>query len=178
MMLKLSSIFFVIFISFTLYSCNKMRESAGVTRKSVDEYKVVENPPLVIPPDFNLIPADQLEQKNIDEIEQDLAQEILFGLDDENQNTQEITTIDKILLETEAENISNDIRDEIDETYAKETNTKGILNNDWNDEIEILDAIKESERLRNKNFGIEESQNEEIPIQKQKVKKKKRFIFF
>ena len=81
-------------------------------------------------------------------------------------------------METEAENISNDIRDEIDETYAKETNTKGILNNDWNDEIEILDAIKESERLRNKNFGIEESQNEEIPIQKQKVKKKKRFIFF
>ena len=79
-MLKLSSIFFVIFISFTLYSCNKMRESAGVTRKSVDEYNVVENPPLVIPPDFNLIPADQLEQKNIDEIEQDLAQEIYLDL--------------------------------------------------------------------------------------------------
>ena len=177
-MLKLSSIFFAIFISFALYSCNKMRESAGVTRKSVDEYRVVENPPLVIPPDFNLVPADQLEQKNIDEIEQDLAQEILFGLDEENQNTQQITTIDKILLETEAGNISNDIRDEIDETYAKETNTKGILNNDWNNEIEILDAIKESERLRNKNFGIEEKQNEEIPTKKQKVKKKKRFIFF
>ena len=92
---------------------------------------------------------------NIDEIEQDLAQEILFGLDEENQNTQQITTIDKILLETEAGNISNDIRDEIDETYAKETNTKGILNNDWNNEIEILDAIKESERLRNKNFQEE-----------------------
>ena len=37
-----------------LSSCNTVRDSAGVNRKVIDEYSVIENPPLVIPPDFNL----------------------------------------------------------------------------------------------------------------------------
>jgi hypothetical protein len=40
---------------------------------------LIENPPLIIPPDFNLLPPDQLEEKNIDDEEKELAQEILFG---------------------------------------------------------------------------------------------------
>ena len=73
--------FFLIFIIASLFlsSCSKVRKSAGVTRKSLDEFEVVENPPLVIPPDFNLLPPEQLEKKNIDEVETELAQEILFG---------------------------------------------------------------------------------------------------
>ena len=62
-----------------LNSCSSVRESAGVTRKSFDEYVVVENPPLVIPPDFDLIPPDQLEERNIDNVESELAKEILYG---------------------------------------------------------------------------------------------------
>ena len=89
-MLKALSLTFIIFLSTMLYSCGKVRESAGVTSKSIDEFQVVENPPLVIPPDFNLVPADQLERKDIEDIEQDLAQEILFGLDDESQTSEEI----------------------------------------------------------------------------------------
>ena len=177
-MLKALSLTFIIFLSTMLYSCGKVRESAGVTRKSIDEFQVVENPPLVIPPDFNLVPADQLERKDIEDIEQDLAQEILFGLDDESQTSEEISTINRILSATEANDTTNDIRNQIDEIYAKEKSTKGILNNDWNDEIEILDAITESERLRNENFESDLDQSNEIPIKKQKVKKKKRFIFF
>ncbi|MDC0194791.1 DUF3035 domain-containing protein, partial [Alphaproteobacteria bacterium] len=73
----MSKIYFLIVIfSFFLNSCGTIRESAGVTRKSIDEFKVVENPPLVIPPDFNLLPPEQLEERNIDNIEKDLAQEI------------------------------------------------------------------------------------------------------
>ena len=68
--------FCIILIALSLSSCSKVRDSAGVTRKSIDEFQVVENPPLIIPPDFNLLPPDQLKEKNIDNIEQDLAKEI------------------------------------------------------------------------------------------------------
>ena len=47
----------------------------------LDEYQVIENPPLVIPPDLNL-GSSQLERKDIKDVEQDLAKEILFGLDE------------------------------------------------------------------------------------------------
>ena len=53
----------IIFLSLILNSCSTLRESAGVTRKSVDEFTVIENPPLIIPPDFNLLPPDQLKEK-------------------------------------------------------------------------------------------------------------------
>ena len=44
----LSLLFFCIII---LNNCGKIRESAGVNRKVIDEYKVVKNPPLALPPD-------------------------------------------------------------------------------------------------------------------------------
>ena len=36
--------YFIFFIS----ACSKIRESAGVTRRSIDEFQVVEYPPLVM----------------------------------------------------------------------------------------------------------------------------------
>ena len=50
-------IFVTIISSIFLSSCNTIRSSAGVERKVIDEYNVVENPPLVIPPNFNLLPV-------------------------------------------------------------------------------------------------------------------------
>ena len=79
--------------SLFLSSCSTVRKSAGVTRKSLDEFKVVENPPLVIPPDFNLLPPEQLEKKNIDDVETELAQEILFGLDENLYNLNNLARI-------------------------------------------------------------------------------------
>ena len=67
-----------------LLSCNTVRESAGVNRKIVDEYTVVENPPLVIPPNFNLLPPEQMESKDIEDTDTELAKEILFGLEENN----------------------------------------------------------------------------------------------
>jgi hypothetical protein len=62
----------------------------------------------------------------------------------------------------------------------KKIKTKGIFNVEWEDEIEVLDAVKESERIRNKNFEGESIADGEVPIKKEliKKKKKKRFIFF
>ena len=61
-------IFVIIISSIFLFSCNTIRSSAGVERQVIDEYNVVENPPLVIPPNFNLLPPDQIKSKDIDDL--------------------------------------------------------------------------------------------------------------
>ena len=50
----------------------------------------------------------------------------------------------------------------------------------WEKEIDVLDAVEESKRLRNKLFNNQSFAEGEIPIKKEKIKlkKKKRFIFF
>ena len=74
------NIFSLLLLSTFLFSCSKVRESAGVTRKSIDEFQSVENAPLVIPPDFNLTSPDKIQEKDIDDVEKELAEQILFGL--------------------------------------------------------------------------------------------------
>ena len=174
--------FFLIFIITSLFlpSCSKVRESAGVTRKSLDEFKVVENPPLVIPPDFNLLPPEQLEKKNIDNVETELAQEILFGLDEnlENNENEKLSIMNQILESTEANNVDSNIRKEIDEQFANEMKTDSIYQIEWDTEIEVLDAIKESERIRNQLIQGKSIAKGEVPTTIQKTKKKKKRFFF
>ena len=168
----------VLLSSLLTVSCSKVRESAGVNRKNIDEFSIIENPPLVIPPDFNLLPPDQLEEKNLDKTESDLAKEILFGLEDEtNNNNSEFSTMESILSESNADETNDSIRDEIDEQFASE---KRSMSKSWDDEMEILDSIAESERIRNKLLNDETGSNEEAPKVKVKNpnKKKKRFFFF
>ena len=178
--IKLFNFIFIIY-AILLSSCSNIRESAGVTRKSIDEFQAIENPPLIIPPDFDLVAPDQLQQKNIDDVEKELAQEILFGLDEKKQNEEkQLSTMNNILLKSNASNISDDIREEIDQNFANEKKTDKIFDINWENEIEVLDAVKESERIRNKNFQGESISQEDVPIkiEKVKVKKKKRFFFF
>ena len=174
--------FFLIFIIASLFlsSCAKVRKSAGVTRKSLDEFQVVENPPLVIPPDFNLLPPEQLEKKNIDDVETELAQEILFGLDEnlENNEYKKISTMNQILVTTGANSIDSSIRNEIDEQIANEMKTDSIYQTEWESEIEVLDAIKESERIRNQLIQDKSIDEGETPILTSKTKKKKKRFFF
>ena len=164
--------------SVLVVSCSKVRESAGVNRKNIDEFTVIENPPLVIPPDFNLLPPDQLEEKNLDKAESDLAKEILFGLEGEtNNDNSELSTMENILSESNADETDDSIRNEIDEQFASE---KGSISKSWDDEMEIIDSIIESERIRKKLLNNDTESNEEVPKIKVKKtnKKKKRFFFF
>ena len=168
----------VLLFSVLIVSCSKVRESAGVNRKNIDEFTVIENPPLVIPPDFNLLPPDQLEEKNLDKAESDLAKEILFGLEGEtNNDNSELSTMENILSESNADDTDDSIRNEIDEQFASE---KGSISKSWDDEMEILDSISESERIRKKLLNNDTESNEEVPKIKVKKtnKKKKRFFFF
>jgi len=158
-----------------------VRDSAGVSRKSIDEFQVVENPPLIIPPDFNLLPPDQLEQKNIDDVEKELAQEILFGLDEnEIQIISQLSTMNQILSRADALDVPSSIREELDREFAQEIKTDGIFQISWENEVEVLDAIKESERIRKTNFEGKSIAEGDAPIktEKTKIKKKKRFFFF
>ena len=171
----------ILSVILTLNACSTVRKSAGVTRKSIDEFQVVENPPLIIPPDFNLLPPDQLEEKNIDDVEKELAQEILFGLDESQIQTEtQLSTMDQILLQADALDVPSSIREEFDREFAQEIKTDGIFQINWENEVEVLDAIKESERIRNKNFEGKSIAEGDIPIktEKIKIKKKKRFFFF
>ena len=165
-----------IFSSLFLVSCYQIRESAGVNRKNIDEFKVVENPPLVIPPDFNLLPPEQLSEKNINDVEGELAKEILFGLDEEGSDgTTQLSTMENIINQTNASEVDSSIRQEINEQFTSEKNTDSKF---WENEIEILDSIAESERLRNERLGIVVEEKQYIPTTKIKNKKKKRFFFF
>ena len=165
-----------IFSLLFLVSCSQIRESAGVNRKNIDEFKVVENPPLVIPPDLNLLPPDQLSEKNINNVEGELAKEILFGLDEETTDKKtSLSTMENIINQTDANEVDSSIRQEINEQFASE---KDIGSMNWENETEILDSIAESERLRNERLGIVVEETEDIPTTKIKNKKKKRFFFF
>ena len=168
---------FILTLNF-LYGCSKIRESAGVTRKSPDEFQAIENPLLIIPPDYNLVPPDQLQEKNIDLVEKELAEEILFGLKEEKiVDETQLSTMNQILLKANTENISDNIRHEINEDFTKEMSLDKFQF-EWKNEIEILDAVKESERIREKNFKNESIAEGEIPIIEQKIKKKKKRFFF
>ena len=159
-------IFVTIISSFFLSSCNTIRSSAGVERKVIDEYNVVENPPLVIPPNFNLLPPDQIESKDIDDTDSELAKEILFGLDEESDETpSENSVIDNILKETEADQVDNSIREDLDGNSGDEVTED---NTDVNNEK--IEKTKKKKRFFFFN-SKEKNENDE-------PKKKKRFFFF
>ena len=173
--------FTLIIATLLLNACSSVRDSAGVSRKSIDEFQVIENPPLVIPPDYNLIEPNQLKDNNINDLEQELAKEILFGVDDNNSlQSVQLSTMNQMLSKMNSIENSNLIREEIDREFAQEIDTDGIFQTSWKTEVEILDAIKESERIRNNKFEGKNINEGEVPVKIKtlKIKKKKRFFFF
>ncbi len=157
--------FIIIISNLLLLSCNTVRDSAGVNRKVIDEYTVVENPPLVIPPNFNLLPPEQIASKSVENTDSDLAKEILFGLEnDETQINEKNTLINEIIKETEAESVENDIRTSINEDFAGEKST-------MNDETKF-------NNVDDLNIAIKETEEKGSNSKNKNKKKKKRFFFF
>ena len=157
--------FIIIISNLLLLSCNTVRDSAGVNRKVIDEYTVVENPPLVIPPNFNLLPPEQIASKSVENTDSDLAKEILFGLEnDQTQINEKNTLINEIIKETEAESVENDIRTSINEDFAGEKST-------MNDETKF-------NNVDDLNIAIKETEEKGSNSKNKNKKKKKRFFFF
>ena len=106
---------------------------------------------------------------------------IWFSGDENELNPQkETSTVNQILSKAEALDVSPSIRKEIDEDFANEIDTESIYQITFEDEIEVLDAIKESERIRNNTYEGQSISEGNIPVKTEtiKKKKKKRFIFF
>ena len=165
----MKKIFLVIITSILiLSSCGTVRDSAGVNRKVIDEYSVIENPPLVIPPNFNLLPPEQISSKDILDTDNELAKEILFGLEDTEILTESNTSlINEIINETEADEVDDSIRDSINEEFAGEkssTDDETIFNNEDELNKAIIDTEDKNSNNKNQNG--------------KKEKKKKRFFFF
>ena len=162
-------IFVTIISSIFLSSCNTIRSSAGVERKVIDEYNVVENPPLVIPPNFNLLPPDQIESKDIDDADSELAKVILFGLDEESdKRPTENSVIINILKETEADQVDNSIRDDLDGGSEDQ-----VIKDNTDTENKKIEEIKKKKR-----FFFFNSKEENEDDEEDEPKKKKRFFFF
>ena len=150
-----------------LLSCSTVRDSAGVNRKVIDEYAVVENPPLVIPPNFNLLPPEQMASKDIQDTESELAKEILFGLEEDNNQTNSSNSlISEIIKETDANKVDEDIRSTINQDFAGEKSSLGDETSFKNEE-ELEAAIEATKKNVNSNQK-----------KSKKEKKKKRFFFF
>ena len=74
----------------------------------------------MIPPNFNLLPPEQIESKSLEDTDSELAKEILFGLDDNNiKQSENNSLIDEIIKETKADKVDNSIRNEINEQFAR-----------------------------------------------------------
>ena len=156
-----------VIILFFLTSCNSVRDSAGVNRKVIDEYSIIENPPLIIPPNFDLLPPDQIASKTVDDAEEELAQEILFGLENDKNNTSDQSSvIQEIIKELNIDKIDKNIREDINAEFSGE---KSTINDEiiFANEDELNEAI---EKTNKKNDGSKKDKN--------KKKKKKRFFFF
>ncbi len=159
----MKKIILLMIISSFLISCNTVRDSAGVNRKVMDEYSVIENPPLVIPPNFDLMPPDQIQSKNINETDEELAEQILFGLDTKNnERGTDSSVIQDIITVINADEVDDNIREEINADFAGEKST-------------IADEVI-FENQQEFNNAIEET-NKKNKL-KNNEKKKKKFFFF
>ena len=122
----------------------------------------------MIPPNFNLLPPEQIESKSLEDTDSELAKEILFGLDDNNiKQSESNPLIDEIIKETKADKVDNSIRNEINEQIAGEKSTakdESIFTN--NDQLDK--AIENTEQRNNTDTTGDVKKN----------KKKKRFFFF
>jgi len=161
----LSLIFFCILIS----ACSKIRESAGVNRKVIDEYTVFHNPPLALPPDYNLLPSEEIiaRKKNLD-TDEELSKEILFGLNEDSTEKNIDSTssaLDSILEKSGSNKVSANIREEFDKDLQNISSTRGVFSGEkYMTEVEILDAAAESKRIRDNIFNNRDIMEGDIPI--------------
>lgn len=55
----------LLLILFMVISCDKTRETLGLNQYQPDEYEVTTNPPLDIPPNFNILaPSELVKEKH------------------------------------------------------------------------------------------------------------------
>ncbi len=55
------NLLYIISLSCLLSACSSFKESVGLVKNQPDEYQVVTNPSLEVPPDFNIYSPEEIE---------------------------------------------------------------------------------------------------------------------
>lgn len=144
----------------SLSGCESAKETLGVNQRQVpDEFAVIKQAPLTLPPDFNLRPprpgAPRPQDRNADAA----AKEVVTGLDSKSQTQDKtdnsFTSGEELLLQSAgADKADPNIRDDIDSaqrTFEKQNvPVAKRLFGLYEDEppASIVDAKKERQRIK------------------------------
>lgn len=141
---------------FVLVGCQTIRDAAGINKKPPDEFAVVTKAPLIIPPEYNLIPPKPGAAPTNQTSPVDVAQTTLYNADPTavaKTITGNFSDGEKLLLAyAGAANVSHNIRQQIAADNHRmqnsdDTFTNNILFGSSTDEGQPLDADAEKKRL-------------------------------
>ncbi len=141
----------------SLGACSQIREEIGLDKTSPDEFRVVANAPLAIPPDYNLRPPAPGAPRPQEGTPTDQARVAVFGPEgriDPNADTNEAVTDQAFLSDAGANTTQANIRQVVDdETQTINSNTTDFVDTlvFWKEEPppgEIVDADAEADRIR------------------------------
>ena len=144
----------------TLSACEGTRETLGLESEPPDEFAVVKRAPLELPPDYYLRPPRPGAQRPQELQTDEQARQTVFGsapVSQEEERVRPLTTGEAIILQkTNAANIDPNIREKIDAETAdlEEDSLPGVdkikkfVGQDVEPKAEVVDPVKETERLK------------------------------
>lgn len=146
-----------VFVSAALLSAcsGNAKRALGLNKQAPDEFTVVAKAPLVLPPDYNLVPPDKISATAADVRPQNKPKDILFNETTSAKKAKYDATTEKFLAMAGAEKDNSDIR----KTINKETGLLIEENQDvvdkimfWNDTVNdptavTVDAAAERKRI-------------------------------
>lgn len=163
-----------------LGACENIKQSLGLTKQPPDEFAVLPNLPLIVPPDFQLRPPGTGGRSEVRASVRDKAAAEVFGTEPAASSTESEAGFGQgeaaLLRQAGAANNQPDIRNTIDREfsiYARED--EGFLEDllFWREDVppgEPLDASAESKRLK-ENAALGKSANDgETPMIKRREK--------
>ncbi len=139
-------------------ACAQIREEIGMDKTSPDEFRVVANAPLAIPPDYNLRPPAPGATRPQEGTPTDQARVAVFGregrVEPGEQNAGPKTADDAFLTEAGASQSQQNIRQVVDdETQSINEESEDFVDNliFWKEPAptgDVVDAPLESDRIR------------------------------
>jgi len=145
-------------LSVALGACSNIKQSLGLEKSAPDEFAVVPNLPLTVPPDFNLRPPGESTPGSQEVPVRQKAAADVFGAEVASADNDGGTGFGQgeaaILRAANAQDVSPDIRETVDREFSIYAKTdKGFLENliFWRQPEPLgtpLDAEAEAQRLR------------------------------
>jgi hypothetical protein len=155
-MMRIASTLACIFVFLALSACSELRQDLGLGRNPPDEFAVVDQPPLSMPPDFDLRPPQPGAPRPQGVDMKQRASEILFGgVGEKTVDTAELSAVEKSLLEKSGGDKANpDIKQVVErESTQRIVGTQHLVDDLlwWKKDAPpgtIVDAAAEAARIK------------------------------